>query len=508
MFNSSLPELDQSHYYGKAKRDFYVESLEGPIPSKARSSAYELQNACPLKSKKDDYSEHYLFPNIKHKVSSEPMTTIKSNEELLVEDGNNDSLYPDGGLRAYSVVLGSFLCCFTLFGLMNSIGAIESYVVSNQLKNVSVSTVSWIFSLYMFVSLFLGLFVGPLYDSFGSMWLLLIGSIFVFVGLITCGISTTVVQFIFSFGICTGMGTGLMMFSAVSTISSWFSKKKRSFAIGAAQSGGSVGGVVFPIMLRYLYQKYGFNWAMRIMAFFNLGVDILGAVLARDRLKEIREKTGEIDKRTVPQKLMDSVDLNAFKEKKFTALSCALFMNEFSLLIVLTYISSYAMVHGISQAESFNMLTILNAAGILGKFIPSYFADKYGTFNLMILMSSLLTFSLFVVWYPFGKYRAGIYVFICLFGFGCASVYTLTGATVSTITKKTKDFGKRYGAAYAFISFGNLISLPISGAFIKKQDATDYDKMVLFAAATCCSATVLFIIARYTVVGRCMKVFI
>ena len=126
----------------------------------------------------------------------------------------------------------------------------------------------------------------------------------------------------------------------------------------------------------------------------------------------------------------------------------------------------------------------------------------------MILMSSLLTFSLFVVWYPFGKYRAGIYVFICLFGFGCASVYTLTGATVSTITKKTKDFGKRYGAAYTFISFGNLISLPISGAFIKKQDATDYDKMVLFAAATCCSATVLFIIARYTVVGRCMKVFI
>ncbi|KAF6005810.1 hypothetical protein HII12_005386 [Brettanomyces bruxellensis] len=501
MFNSSLPELDQSHYYGKAKRDFYVESLEGPIPSKARSSAYELQNACPLKSKKDDYSEHYLFPNIKHKVSSEPMTTIKSNEELLVEDGNNDSLYPDGGLRAYSVVLGSFLCCFTLFGLMNSIGAIESYVVSNQLKNVSVSTVSWIFSLYMFVSLFLGLFVGPLYDSFGSMWLLLIGSIFVFVGLITCGISTT-------FRNLHWYGNWLDdVFGCIHNFK-LVQQKKRSFAIGAAQSGGSVGGVVFPIMLRYLYQKYGFNWAMRIMAFFNLGVDILGAVLARDRLKEIREKTGEIDKRTVPQKLMDSVDLNAFKEKKFTALSCALFMNEFSLLIVLTYISSYAMVHGISQAESFNMLTILNAAGILGKFIPSYFADKYGTFNLMILMSSLLTFSLFVVWYPFGKYRAGIYVFICLFGFGCASVYTLTGATVSTITKKTKDFGKRYGAAYAFISFGNLISLPISGAFIKKQDATDYDKMVLFAAATCCSATVLFIIARYTVVGRCMKVFI
>jgi len=511
MFNSSLPELSRNDHYGQTKRDLDMVDLEEPVTSKARSSAFELQNADRSKSKiNNSYSEFHSSSSMKHKFGSEHtiFKSTNSDEQPLIDDGNDESLYPDGGWKAYSVVLGSFLCCFTLFGLMNSIGAIESYVVSHQLKNVSVSTVSWIFSLYMFVALFLGLFVGPLYDSFGSMWLLLLGSIFVFVGLFTCGVCTTVAQFILSFGICTGIGTGLMMFSAVSTISSWFSKKKRSFAIGAAQSGGSVGGVVFPIMLRYLYQRYGFNWAMRIMAFFNLAVDVIGSILARDRLKVIRQRTGEIDTRTVLQKLKKSIDLKAFREKQFTALSCALFMNEFSLLIVLTYISSYAIVHGISQAESFNMLTILNAAGILGKFIPSYFADKYGTFNLMFLMSALLSISLFAIWYPLGKYRAGLYVFICLFGFGCASVYTLTGATVSTITKKTKDFGKRYGAAYAFISFGNLISLPISGAFIKVQDVRDYDKMVLFAAATCCSATVLFLVARYTIVGWRLKITI
>ncbi|VEU20183.1 DEKNAAC100960 [Brettanomyces naardenensis] len=358
----------------------------------------------------------------------------------------------------------------------------------------------------MFMSMFLGLFAGPLYDSFGSRWLLLTGSLFIFVGIFTTGECTKAYQFILSYGICMGIGTGLMMFPAISIVSCWFSKQKRSLFMGVVQSGGSAGGVVFPILLRFLFPKYGFKWSMRIVAFFNLGVDLLGAFLAKDRLKEIRLRTGEVDKRTMWNKLTHTVDLTAYKEKQLLSLSVSLFMNEFALMNVLTYFSSYAMIHGVSQGESFNMLTILNALGILGAYVPSYFAGKYGSFNVMILMSSTLTLIMFVVWLPFGKYKPAMYVFVAVFGFCCSSTFALTGATVSTITPKTSDFGKRYGAAYAFVSLGNLISLPISGSFIKVKNAKYYNHMVIFIACICACSSVLFVVSRWTVVGRKFRV--
>ena len=435
-----------------------------------------------------------------------PASTIGAEDEYEYPD--SDDLYPKGW-RAQLVVFGSFLACFTLFGVMNAIGAIESYVQSNQLAHESVSSVSWIFSIYMFVALFMGLLVGPLYDEFGATYLLLTGSILTFAGMLACGSCTEIYQFILSFGVCTGMGTGFLMFPAVSVISSWFNRTQRSFYIGVAQTGGSVGGIFFPIMLRYLFAKYGFPWAMRIFAFFNLGVTLTATLITKDRLKEIRSLTGEPeDTRSFLEKLKSSVDFNAFKDRKFMTLTAALFMNEFSLLIGLTYLASYAIAHGASPSESYIMLTILNVAGTFGKFIPSYFAQKYGCFNMMILMSCSMTVECFVIWLPFGKYKGGLYTFIVLFGFAYAATYSLTGATVGTITTKTKDFGKRYGSAYAIVSFGNLISLPISGAFIVNKTAKDYDNMVAFAATTCAIASILFILSRYTIVGNKLLVSI
>lgn len=428
-----------------------------------------------------------------------------NNEHEHIDD---DALYPKGWKSKF-VVLGSFLACFTLFGIMNAIGAIESYVQINQLADDSVSAVSWVFSIYMFVSLFLGLLVGPLYDTFGATYLLLTGSIFTFVGLFACGSATEIYQFILSFGLCTGIGTGFLMFPAISVISCWFNRTERSFYIGVVQTGGSVGGIFFPILLRYLFDKYGFTWAMRIFALFNLGVTLVATVLTQDRLKELHELTNEpYDDRSFWEKLKSSMDLTAFKDKKFMTLTAALFMNEFSLLIVLTYIASYAIAHGATASESYLMITVLNISGTFGKFIPSYFAQKYGCFNMMILMSVSMSIECFVIWLPFGKYKGALYTFIVLFGFAYAATYSLTGATVGTITTKTKDFGKRYGSAYAIVSFGNLISLPISGSFIVNRTAHDYDNMVAFAASTCALASILFIVSRYTVVGKKVRVAI
>lgn len=59
--------------------------------------------------------------------------------------------YPEGGLRAWSVVFGSFSGMLASFGLMNSIGVFQAYLSTHQLAQYSDGTVGWIFSLFVFL---------------------------------------------------------------------------------------------------------------------------------------------------------------------------------------------------------------------------------------------------------------------------------------------------------------------------------------------------------------------
>ncbi|RCK57428.1 putative transporter MCH4 [Candida viswanathii] len=166
---------------------------------------------------------------VRHQVNAEPQSSasieslspIATVNQLYGEDNPDD--YPDGGLKAYSVILGSFLGLIVNLGLINSIGAIQAYVSTHQLQDLPETSISWI---------------SPS----------------------TCPWHTPVVciwQFILSF-ISLGIGNGLGMTPLIGVISHWF-LKKRGNCTGLATSGGSVGGLIFPLMLRHSYTAYGLH---------------------------------------------------------------------------------------------------------------------------------------------------------------------------------------------------------------------------------------------------------
>jgi hypothetical protein len=68
---------------------------------------------------------------------------------------NDPDDYPEGGWRAWSVVLGAWCGMLPSFGLMNTMGIFEDWLSSHQLQAYSRSEVGWISSLYVSL-LFLG----------------------------------------------------------------------------------------------------------------------------------------------------------------------------------------------------------------------------------------------------------------------------------------------------------------------------------------------------------------
>jgi hypothetical protein len=149
-------------------------------------------------------------------------------------------IYPEGGLVGWSCVLGSFLGLVAALGMMNSVGVFHSYLAENQLKGHSESTISWIFSMYIFLSFFCGLQIGPIFDAHGPKWLVLAGSILLCLSMFLLGICTKYWHFFLVFGVLGGLGTSLIFTPALAAVSHFF-LLKRGNATGIATAGGSHG---------------------------------------------------------------------------------------------------------------------------------------------------------------------------------------------------------------------------------------------------------------------------
>jgi len=93
------------------------------------------------------------------------------------ETDKEDIEYPEGGLRAWLVVFGSFCGMTAGFGYMNTIGIFHAYLGSHQLAQYSEQTIGWVFSVYVFLSFFCGVQIGPVFDAHGPRGLLAVGTV-------------------------------------------------------------------------------------------------------------------------------------------------------------------------------------------------------------------------------------------------------------------------------------------------------------------------------------------
>lgn len=67
------------------------------------------------------------------------------------------------------------------------------------------------------------------------------------------------------------------------------------------------------------------------------------------------------------------------------------------------------------------MLPVLNIGSVFGRFIPGYFADRYGRFNIVILATILTVFAVIAIWLLFRHTTRELIIFALLFGLSSGS---------------------------------------------------------------------------------------
>ncbi|RDL31166.1 MFS monocarboxylate transporter [Venustampulla echinocandica] len=391
----------------------------GPLPTLSEISPAS-------ESRLDHLDDHHK--NVTHNLELTAVTTSHSRASLY---------FPDGGLRAWLVILGSFSVICGTFGLMSSVGLFQSYWQANQLANYSPRDVGWIAAVNIFLNLFLGVQIGPLFDRYGSRYLVLVGSVVYVVSLVVLAECTRYWHFMLVYGVVNGISGACLTTTALAVVAHWF-ERRRGLASGIAFIGSSVGGIVFPLVLKSTLENLSWAWALRVVALIAGVLLVVGNLCVRGRLP--------------PRRNGGTVDLKCLLDARFGWATAGIACFEFVLFGVLGLLPSYGLSQGFSNQATFNIIAILNAGSAFGRFFSGYLSDRWGRFNTMILT---LLWSLIVVlafWLPVSNNVILFYTFAPLFGFGSGSIISMAPVCLGQLCK-ADQYGQFYGTSYSIVSF-------------------------------------------------------
>ncbi|KIK63783.1 hypothetical protein GYMLUDRAFT_40856 [Collybiopsis luxurians FD-317 M1] len=358
----------------------------------------------------------------------------------------------DGGLEAWLTIAGCFMVQFCTVGYSNAFGIYQDIYTRDFLANKSPSDISWIGSFQFFMQYAPGVFVGHAFDAGYFRHMIALGSFLEVFSIFMLSLvrKGQYYQVFLAQAIGIGLGQALLFIPSLTVISQHF-KKRRSFAIGIAVTGASVGGIIWPILLNRLVQKASFATANRAAG------ALAGALLL---LANFLMKSLPVVSRGGVHFGMK----NAFQDIPFMISIGAACMVALGLFFPYFYIQLYAIDHGITARLAFYALALVNAGSVAGRLIPNFFADRLGPYNMIIPCLFVTAALLFVVLAVHSL--VGLIIFSLFYGFTSGSYISLIPSIIGLLSRQSGQPGLRMGFAFTSVGFWMLIGTPIEGALL------------------------------------------
>ncbi|KFY53706.1 hypothetical protein V496_07394 [Pseudogymnoascus sp. VKM F-4515 (FW-2607)] len=410
-------------------------------------------------------------------------STVSTDPSSEIDKRYDDETHPDGGLRAWLVVVGSFFLLFATFGFQTSVGLFQLHWSLNQLSDSSPSRIAWIPSVFIFLSLALSIQTGAIFDRYGARYILLFGSVGYFLTFILLAQCTSYVGFMLCLGVLGGVSSAALITVSQGVISHWF-KKRRGQASGLAMLGSALGGVMFPLILKPLFEKSSWAWAMRILGSIVFLCLIPGNLFCRSRL--LATSTSAV------------VNVRCYLDSTFNWLIISAVGFELLLITGLGLIPTYASDAGYGIKAGFYLIMTMNIGSTFGRVVPSWYSDRVGRFNMLLLMAVFTIASMLFIWLPFGlNSLVALYIFVFVYGFGTGSFVSLTMGCVGQICRGS-DFARWVGALDSVVSIATLVSIPIGSSL---QSNMGPQAMVWFLVSALSLALMACSISRAAYMG-------
>lgn len=429
----------------------------------------------------------FVTVNKSHKQSDEfPLREYTPPSPIITHDPPPS----DGDLTAWLHVVAGFMLLFSSWGILNAFGVFQTYYESGALFTRSSSDIAWIGAIQMFLVLFMGVGVGPLYDRGYLRSLLLAGSFCVVFGHMMLSLCREYWQVVLAQGFIIGVGAGCLFVPCVSLLPTYFSRHV-GLALGVAYSGSSLGGVIYPIVLYRLIGPLGFPWAVRVMGFISLGTFVLPLMVMRIRVQ--------------PPTPRGFIDWAAFTDIPYMALVTALFLGMIGVIVFLIFLSFFSEEQGILDTKmAFYLVPILNAGSCIGRILANALSDKIGPLNTMAPCAFVC--GLIVCGLIFATSEEAVVTLALLGGFFSGVFISMQPPCFLALIKDKSKIGTRIGMGLGMVASSLLVSGPGAGAILGSVGPLEWQSLWAFSGACLSVAALMFTGLRVYISG--LKLFV
>ncbi|ESK86099.1 mfs monocarboxylate [Moniliophthora roreri MCA 2997] len=345
----------------------------------------------------------------------------------------------EGGFRSWLVIFGAFCYAFATLGYVYTWGVFQAYYQEVNLRDSREASVAWIgaiqYSLLILPGLVAERFVNPRF-----LRLILGGaSVILLISTFLTPECTRYGHFLLCQGIATGLACG-MFFVPVSTILEQWFKGRKGLPLTLFMVGSSVGGTMFPIVLRELLPRVGFAWAVRIAGFLMLFFLLLGNLTLGIRLPAM----------PLVESQTSSSEVIAVIRLPSQALHClSTFLTFLGSYTLLTYVASKS--HASLGNFAFYLTAVINASSGLGAILLGLLPDrsKFGCRSVLAIPLAGIAAAAVTYAWPFAlAHSEACIIAVCvIYGFAIAPLSQPDTGVLPLI----------------FRAFGSLLGAPLAG---------------------------------------------
>ncbi|KAB5515445.1 MFS monocarboxylate transporter [Coniochaeta sp. 2T2.1] len=409
-------------------------------------------------------------PQLPNSETGTPATRSSTppDDALAQDQGSRQdfSLPPvDGGKDAWFFLAACFMLEALVWGFPFAFGVFQDYYTSHPpfAGSPSIAVIGTCAMGLMYLTGPLTMSFLRLYPRVGR-WSPIAGLLVMCLGLAMSSFSTTVTHLIVTQGVFYAVGGSVAYSPCIVYMDEWFVRRK-GLAYGIMWSGTGLAGVVLPLLLQSLLDKYGFETTLRLWA---VVVFVLTAPLAY-YIKPRLPVSAATHRRPF--------DLGFVFTRTFLVHEAANVVEAFGFFLPGIYLPSYARsTLGASGPLSALTILLLNVASVFGCVAMGGLIDRFDVTTCILISTAGATAGTFLLWGMAGSLPV-LYVFCVVYGLFAGSFTSAWPGIMKEVAKKGEEQGEERGGAvdpsmvFAFLAagrgVGNVASGPLSEVLIK-----------------------------------------
>ena len=335
---------------------------------------------------------------------------------------------------------------------------------------------------------------GQLTDRFGPRWVLAATGLTTGVGYCAMSVMTAPWQLLLSFGLLVGLGFASHDVSTLSTVSTWY-PRRRGLVTGIVKTGSACGQIVVPLLVTFLIATSGWR-----NAFAYLGVMAAILLIALSQLMHRRPLIeSEVGSKAQTENHEAGLSFKQALCDRMMWTFCGIqFCFLPSMMTIPLHIVAHATDLGMSTERAALVLSLLGAASIAGRLLVGHLIDRFGArLVLCTCLAALLTAlaTLRVTGSPFWLFPVAL-----IYGVAHGGLFTAVSPSVA------EYFGmKSHGAIFGTVVFSGTISGaagPVVAGMLFDQFKTYDLAFVILALLAAAGMLLALALPKQSAVGR------